>query len=181
MIEFGEDTMMGDVDGYDRGKYEIVFEDAKRNYKIFASKGKYGNKSLYTKDASSVFYPIAKIYNVKGFTLAARFDVEDSVYVSNGKGIEQYGKVTGINALIIDDMPFLTYMIYLSDETYLNEYAYYVFMNVPESMYIKGSYVARLDAYDGSVQSSMFSTNTNYGSETVYGNTLQNFIRYCNL
>jgi hypothetical protein len=113
---------------------------------------------------------VSKIYSVLGMPLIARFNIGDEVFVSNEKGIEQYGKITGINALIIDDMPYLTYMIFLNDGTYINEYAYHVFVHAQESMYVRGSYVARLDLYDGSVQSSLFSTN--YGDTFgTYTNT----------
>lgn len=139
-------------------KIQLVYADRKRGYELYENVVN-GVRNFFTKDGSDTYHRVMKVYVVHNSVLAARFKVGDTVFsISTNKS----GEVIGINAMIIDDKAYLTYMLKLEDDTYDNFAANGIFANEMESAYFGFSYACTLDKFDGTVQNSVYTTG-NYG------------------
>ncbi len=141
-------------------KIQLVYADRKRGYELYANVVN-GVRNFFTKDGSNTYHRVMNVYVVHNSVLAARFKIGDTVF-----SIKSYqsGEVIGINAMIIDDKAYLTYMLKLEDGTYDNIAAAGLFASMEESKYFNFSYTCAVDEFDGSVQNHVYTT----GEYSIY-------------
>ena len=137
---------------------QLVYADRKRGYELYANVVK-GRRNFFTKDGSNTYYRVMRVHVIKNELLACRFNVGDTVFSISAY---QRGEVIGINAMVIDDKPYLTYMLKLEDGTYDNFAANGIFASMEEYIQLSFSYSSTIDRFDGTMQNYVYSTG-NYG------------------